>query len=253
MINDPLTATSPSHHATGPDPAVPAEILVDLWLYPVSATRLSAADLDLLNDDEKARAAAYRRAEDRIRYEVSHVVLRRALAQYVDTAPEELRFTQLPCPSCGRLDRGRPALADGGPHFSLSHSGDLVGIAVSQVQVGLDVERDQNHCMCEMARYMHTDDQTRVTPLPEPERHEAVLRWWVRTEAVLKCRGDGIGHGLGTFAVLESSGDAGSRLVCARPDDRYALRQLSVPAGFQAAVAVAAHRDNAKVVVRNRS
>jgi 4'-phosphopantetheinyl transferase len=223
---------------------------VDLWWYRVSEARLDAADLAVLNEEERAKAAAFLRDEDRDRYQLSHVALRQALARYVDTPADRLRFAQLPCPTCGKADRGRPVLV-GGPHFSLSHSGDLVGIAVARVPVGLDVERAQTHCMCQMTRYMHADDRARVAGLTEPERHEDVLRWWVRIEALGKCRGDGIGHGLGKCPVLGPPAGTGSRVV-AIPPDRYALLPLAVPAGFEAAVAVTAATAGTEIVVRLR-
>ena len=86
--------------------------------------------------------------------------------------------------------------------FSLAHSGDAVAIAVARGPVGIDVERDATACVCSLTSAMHPDDTALAEALPEPERHAAIIRWWVRIEAVLKCAGTGIAHGMDAFPVL---------------------------------------------------
>jgi len=77
-----------------------------------------------------------------------------------------------------------------------------VAIAVARGPVGIDVERKPRGCVCSLASAMHPNDAALVEALPEPERHHAVIRWWVRAEAVLKCAGAGIAHGMDAFPVL---------------------------------------------------
>src|SRR6266581_224324 len=55
---------------------------------------------------------------------------------------------------------------------------------------------------------MHEADTARVRRLPEPRRHAAIMRWWVADEAMLKCTGAGIAHGMADFPVL--GGQAGT-------------------------------------------
>jgi hypothetical protein len=55
---------------------------------------------------------------------------------------------------------------------------------------------------------MHEADAARVRRLPEPRRHAAIMRWWVAAEAVLKCTGAGLAHGMADFPVL--GGQAGA-------------------------------------------
>jgi phosphopantetheinyl transferase len=71
-----------------------------------------------------------------------------------------------------------------------------------------------------------------VAGLGEPERHEAIITCWVRAEAVLKCTGQGIGHGLGGFPV-RPGGDAGHGV------NGCTVRPLTAPPGYRAAVALA--------------
>ena len=141
-------------------------------------------------------------------------------------------------------------LASDGPglSFSLAHSGDAVAIAVARGPVGIDVEREATGCVCALASAMHADDAARVAVLPEPDRHLAVIRWWVRAEAVLKCTGTGIAHGMDAFPVLgapvRSQIPPGPRLPLEPSVPGWAaaagcsFAALSAPKGYQAALAL---------------
>jgi 4'-phosphopantetheinyl transferase len=146
---------------------------------------------------------------------------------------------------------GTPRGADGawpGLSFSLAHSGEAVAIAVARGPVGIDVEREATGCVCSLASAMHEADAAIVEVLPEPERHLAVIRWWVRAEAVLKCAGTGIAHGMDAFPVLgapvRSRVPPGPRLPLEPDVPGWAaaagcsFAALSAPKGYQAALAL---------------
>jgi 4'-phosphopantetheinyl transferase len=242
---------------------------VDVWWADVRGITLTEDDLAILSEAEQARSARLVFAADRYRYQAAHVWLRRVLAGYLGLEPAELRFGQDPCPRCGG-PTGRPVLlphtpaapgtaapgvvAPGGGaaspaagddrptqvggsppvFFSLAHSGVAVVVAVAGQPVGVDAEQDPAGCICSLANSMHPADAAVVAPLPEPERHQAIISWWVRAEAALKCAGAGIAHGLGEFPVLDATatgGDAGP--------EGCALAALDAPPGYQAALALA--------------
>jgi 4'-phosphopantetheinyl transferase len=233
-------ASPPANAVTGAAPlgASGARQAAEVWWFDITEHDPSAADLAGLDVRETARAAAFVFPADRHRYQVAHVMLRRVLAGHLDTEPGSLVFGRDPCPTCGRpsgkpvLARPRPALS-----FSLAHSGNAVAIAVASQPVGVDVERNATGCICSLATAMNPDDAAIVAGLPEPDRHEAIIRWWVRAEAVLKCAGTGIGHGMDAFAVLGPA-DAGSWAETAG----CSFAPLSAPAGYQAAIAVTGPR-----------
>lgn len=90
--------------------------------------------------------------------------LRRVLATYLDEEPGTLEIE--------RGEQGKPELRDGGGlEFNLSHSGELVAVAVTRGrQVGIDIERIA----------------------PRHGRPAAFYRDWVRHEATVKCLGVGL-------------------------------------------------------------
>jgi len=212
---------------------VPSGDLVDVWWFDTRDVTVGPAGLAVLDQGERDRAAAFLFPADRHRYQVAHLMLRRALAGYTGTPPGRLRLGRERCPHCGAP--GKPVLLAGAgtvPSFSLSHSGDMVIIAVAGRPVGVDVERDAARCVCSLAQALHPADAAWVAGLGEPGRHEAIITCWVRAEAVLKCTGQGIGHGLGGFPVRP--GQAAARRV-----NGCTVRQLPAPPGYRAAVALA--------------
>jgi 4'-phosphopantetheinyl transferase len=232
---------------------VATERAAEVSWFDIRDITLSAADLAGLDVRETARAAAFVFAADRHRYQVAHVMLRRVLAGHLGVEPGSLVFTREACPACGG-PAGKPVLASppvpaaarepgpraAAPSFSLAHSGDAVVIAVAGQPVGADVEREPAGCVCSLVTAMHPSDAAAVEPLPEPERHAAIIRWWVRAEAVLKCAGTGIGHGLDSFPVL--GGPERGTVPAGTPGwagpAGCSFAALSAPTGYQAAIAI---------------
>ncbi|MHA6761791.1 4'-phosphopantetheinyl transferase family protein [Streptacidiphilus sp. PAMC 29251] len=183
----------------------------DLWLLRVSdlsgdgpaadaSALLALLDTsgaaELLNEDERASAAAFVRDEDRIRYAAAHIALRRLLAAATGRPAQDLVLIREPCPCCGEL-HGRPALADppGPLHFSLSHGGDLVLIGIAAVPIGVDVEGLPGaDAVAELVSVLHPGEQAELAVLPADQRISAFARLWTRKEAYLKAIGTGLGR-----------------------------------------------------------
>ena len=218
--------------------AVPAGDVVDVWWFDTRTVTPGPAGLADLDRGERNRAEAFLFPADRHRFQVAHVMLRRVLAGYVGAAPAALLFGRERCPRCGAA--GKPVLlpAPGrgpraAPSFSLAHSGDMVVIAVAGHPVGVDVETEAAGCVCPLARALHPADAARTAGLAEPERHDTIITCWVRAEAVLKCTGQGVGHGLGGSPVGRAGQAAVPRV------NGCTVRQLPAPPGYRAAVALA--------------
>jgi len=209
--------------------------MIDVWWFDTRTVTVGPSGLADLDRGERSRAEAFMFPADRHRYQVAHMTLRRVLAGYTGTPAGQLSLGREQCPHCGAA--GKPVLlpgpgADTVPSFSLAHSGDMVIVAVAGRPVGVDVERDAAGCVCSLAEALHPADAAWLAGLGEQERHEAIITCWVRAEAVLKCTGQGIGHGLGGFPVRPGA-DSG------RGVNGCTVRQLTAPPGYRAAVALA--------------
>ncbi|MEU8778353.1 4'-phosphopantetheinyl transferase superfamily protein [Streptomyces sp. NPDC048606] len=223
--------------AHAPAPLRPVELPVELpgrarvWAIPVPDNAGAArARLHELEREERARAARLRRPDDAARFLVAHVGLRELLARRLGTDPGRLVVEREPCAGCGR-PHGRPHLPGDPVHFSLSHSGDLVLVALAPVPVGVDVEAVRPPApAAHPAGALHRAEQAELLALPHRERAAAFARCWTRKEAVLKSTGRGLLDGA-AFPYVGTGSDP------VQPHGHH-VRDLPVAEGFAAALAL---------------
>jgi 4'-phosphopantetheinyl transferase len=147
----------------------------------------ASANEAALSAAERERAARFRADVDRRRYVAGRCMLRRLLAARCGLPPEALEIR------CG--EHGKPVLADGSLHFSVSHSGELVAYAFARASaVGIDIEAVRPlAASCVIAKRTFPAREWRAyAALPEAERLPGFYRGWTRTEALAKALGGGL-------------------------------------------------------------
>jgi 4'-phosphopantetheinyl transferase len=195
------------------------------WARPVPPAD-GGALADLLDAHERSRLSRFRREADRARYLAAHALTRLALAAAVGHSAADLRFDRT-C-RCGE-QHGKPTLP-GGPGFSLTHAGGLVGVAVHpHGPVGLDVEQERELSdLPALAAHACSPAET----VPDPATFFVL---WTRKEALLKATGAGLSSPmaaitLGPSGVADWAGDGA-------PAEPVWLRDLHPGPGYRAAVA----------------
>jgi len=182
-----LTTTDRRWTSAPPHPRATAGI-VHVWQADLAAVGDGLEDL--LDADERARAARIVHERDRLLWARSRGVLRALLGRYLDRDPRALRFVLGP--------HGKPMLEISRPddlvRFNLSHSGTLALYAVTAGrEVGIDVETAcrQIDEVAVAARVLGRDQARRLArPDLDPQaRTREFLRAWVTHEAAVKCRG----------------------------------------------------------------
>jgi 4'-phosphopantetheinyl transferase len=210
---------------------------VHVWLASLDLPeRLVRPLWSLLDDQERRRAARFVRAGDRRKFVVARGTLRRLLGSYLGTNSAEVRIAY--------SERGKPFLEDAaGTTFNVSHSGELALYAIAcGRRVGVDVERLRPELSLEdVARQLFSPAEWAALQRLDGEcRRRALLDCWVRKEAYIKARGDGLYFGLDRFTV--SLGPAGPAELLAVDEagevDRWRLEALVPAAGYVAALAV---------------
>src|SRR3954465_6512454 len=117
---------------------------VEIWVVPLDPPERELLRLHaLLSGEERRRAGAPPFSPRKRRYVARQGALREILARYAAVTPERLQLV--------RSNRGKPILPGGGPHFSVSDSGDLALVAVARREVGVDVERVRRRAASERA------------------------------------------------------------------------------------------------------
>ena len=147
--------------------------------------------LPLLSAPRRERALRCRLDADSARLTGAGLLLRAALCRAGIPPTQQL---------LRRSPWGKPELADGRCHISLSHSGRWAACAVDKAPVGVDVESAR----CTMAiarRYFHPEELAFLASLPEPAQPEALARLWTGKEAFAKAVGRGLQTGLSRFCL----------------------------------------------------
>lgn len=233
--------------------SAPATDCVVWWASPTCDPDLLA----VLDDHERARVDRLKRTADRERYVAAHALTRLLLADVTGTAPEALRFDRT-CGSCGG-PHGKPRLVgEMSSHFSLTHSGAWVGVAVTtEGEVGLDVESIDavpEDWLTALASEVLADTELReYEALPPASRSEGLAVWWTRKEAVLKATGEGLATSLSSLTVTPPSSSPAVltwQPAGAAPRPAVWLQDLS-PGGPNVAAVAVIGRQNVTVVERN--
>jgi 4'-phosphopantetheinyl transferase len=164
-----------------------------LWRITLN-TAVLGVEIGCLSDEERRRAAQFRRQVDRDRWVAGHVFLRRVLGRELGLPAGDIAFVARP--------HGKPALdrtaGRGSVHFNFTHSADIAIVAVTRAgEVGVDVERRRNGIDAERLARTGIGDAAaaQLSELPPAARADAFYRLWVRHEATVKCLGTGLGTG----------------------------------------------------------
>lgn len=150
------------------------------------ATHVGAATA-LLDRRERARAARFRFHRDRDTYTLAHAVWRIALGTCLGVGPRDV-------PLATTAD-GQPRLAGTALSTSLSHSGDVVAIAVCPAAtIGVDIERFPARIDLDalMPVFCTREESEELAVLQGSERARSLLELWTRKEALLKAFGVGL-------------------------------------------------------------
>jgi 4'-phosphopantetheinyl transferase len=209
---------------------------VHVWLVRADLPDPVLAELEvLLDDEERERAGGMADPGARRRFVATRGVARTILAERLGAAPEQLRWQ--------RGAHGKPELAGHwqGAQVSLSHSGELAMVAVTgRRPVGVDIQRrsDRLDARALATRYFPGPEARFVAAAGGPARQlDRLLRLWVRKEACVKAAGGRLVQGM----RLPVAG-GGPGVVVRDPTgtlpDPFLIRDLPVPAGFRAAVAL---------------
>ncbi len=226
-----------------PEKSLPVEIgfnEVHVWTWTFSGPdEPSAADLDILDEQERKRTARFYFTPDKVRYSVCHANMRRILGSYLGKPPESLVYRD--------AEGGKPELVlttDDLPlRFNLSHSKTIALLAVRlDSEVGVDVEDIRPIERDVATRFFSPAEVASMAPLAGEEWFDAFYRCWTRKEAILKVEGMGLRIPLDSFDVSVLA-DEPAALLAARPRSKltahWHLHNLAPAKGSMAALAVA--------------
>jgi 4'-phosphopantetheinyl transferase len=207
--------------------------LVRVWLIRLDVRADVVTGLaEVLDDDERARAAKLAQPGQERRYVVAHGAARVIIGGYAGIAAGQVEWL--------RGQNGKPELAGtcDGIRISLSHSGRLAALAIARDRrVGVDVQEfPATMDPLRMAERFYPPDEARFVAAGGTGGQMArFIRLWARKEACVKVAGGVLMQGMrlpvrGTGRVLVR--DPGGVLP-----GPYLVQDVAAPRHFRAAVA----------------
>jgi len=172
-----------------PDAApAPDEALVILaGVHKIKAVKLPS--------EEKRRADSIASQEVRSRYLAARCLVRSVLASWLKQEPEEIPLAI--------SSEGKPfVVGEGKPHFSISHTEDLVAVALFHEAVGIDLERERPIDTVALARRFFSPEEAEY--LEKKGSSSDFFRLWSCREAAIKGDGRGMATLLAEMKIAPS-------------------------------------------------
>ena len=222
---------------------------VDVWALSLRTRRSVDAWSGWLSDAEQRRLTAFVKARDRLRFAVSHSLMRAILGRYSGLDPADVNLCDDALGKPHAFDRGGSPSAW---NFNLSHCEDRALVAVGRHRlVGVDIEREREDVdLAAIARrFFSPAERDDFDSRPLERRRAWFYRQWVAKEAVLKAHGGGVSVAPESFGIVfEESGIATVVSPRAEPGPGWIVRTVDVGAGWHAAVASLGRDWKVKVV-----
>ncbi len=161
----------------------------------------------LMSESKKKRVDRFRFDDDKKRTVFGEMLARKALSQWCGVDKQSIVF--------GQLDNGKPYAKKIDAHFNISHSNDVVVCAVSDVPVGIDVEKirpvdlsvSKRVCTDDELCYLfgHAPVKSDFVYTTDTEILTRFFKLWCSKEAYAKCSGKGLCGGLSYTPEIEKT------------------------------------------------
>lgn len=189
------------------------------------------AAFDAVSAERKDKVLRYRFLKDRVLSLGAELLLRKALRECGIEIPE-IRY--------GFGTDGKPFLKGGeGFNFNISHSEDLVMVAVSENETGCDIEKITEIDLEIAKKFFFREEYENIAALPaSEERNELFFRYWTLKESFMKATGLGMRLPLDSFQIL--IGNDGKTGVRQSVDTKnYNFNEIDAFPGYKCALCTA--------------
>ena len=141
-----------------------------------------------------AEVLGYGNKEVALRRLLGEALVRFALKKYWNLTSEDYRID--------RGEKGKPFIVGvENVFFNISHSGDYVVCAVSDREIGIDIEKRAKARMEVAGRFFHGEEVAQLKMLEEDKQDQLFFNYWSVKESFLKYIGTGLARPLNSFIV----------------------------------------------------
>jgi 4'-phosphopantetheinyl transferase len=210
---------------------------VDIWKVKISSEKkLQDFFLQMFNKEETEKASRYRNEEDKQRYIFGRGALRYLLGKYLNKFPNTIQFLIGP-------DK-KPLLDENSGsnlQFNISHSGDFVLIAISNSEVGVDIEKiNPDFSYKEILNSNFNKEeidfiQNSIHPI------ESFYLLWTRKESLVKANSKGLIDNLNLISVLDGLFNTGDDILDS--PDSWDIHSFKIEEKYLSSIACDMHTE----------
>ncbi len=171
------------------------------------------ARFDAMAEDRQSDVLRIVSEKKRIAKILSDYLCRKAVSEFCDISPEKIVFL--------KNKYGKPFAKNLSVHFSASHSGDLVICAVSDKEIGIDIEKIKP-CNPKAAEKFATEKELEYIHSNE----NGFFEIWTLKEAYFKCIGTGLGADIKNVAFEITD----KKIYCS--DSEYKCSFVDIESGY---------------------
>lgn len=148
--------------------------------------------LSLVSENKQVKISKYCYVQDAKRALYSDILIRYIACKTLDIGNQELVFSSGEC--------GKPFLV-GYPdfHYNISHSGEWVVCAISNTEVGVDIEQVMPIDFNIAKRFFTEYEYSQLLTQPQNEQLNYFYKIWTLKESYIKCTGEGLKCPLNSF------------------------------------------------------
>ncbi len=201
---------------------------VHLWQLTVPI-KVNVSLMSLLTDTEMQTAKRFKFEQDRRRFFTTKIGLKILLAQYLNIAPQKLKFVT--------NAYGKPALENQSLQFNLSHTKNNILYAFyTHFPIGVDLEYMRKDLDFEgMANLVfHPTEIKKWSNLDKNQKIDAFFQLWTLKEAYIKAIGQGFSYPVKTLALPDT--DCPFSLLTKENNYYWSFYPITVDQAFKAAI-----------------
>lgn len=165
---------------------------LDLEIYNNYKSNLYA----FISKEEQKEIENYNNKKSEIEHLLGFVIRRKCLSKILSVQPYELQF------EVG--EKGKPFCKNfQNLFFNISHGGDYVVFAVSDKEVGVDIEMWKRKVNFEIAnRFFSKREIEQLNQVSKEEKQKLFFQFWTAKESYLKMLGTGLTKPLSSFSII---------------------------------------------------
>ncbi len=186
-----------------------------IYKYNVSDVTQSELDVwfDAMSKERQSEVLRFVNEKKRISKIVSDYICRKAVSEFCGIAQEEIVFI--------KNSFGKPYAENLSVYFSVSHSADMVICAVSDKQIGIDIEKIKNFNPKAADKFATKKELEYIR-----SNEKGFFEIWTLKEAYFKCIGTGLGSDIKdvSFEIMPN------KIVCS--DSGYELSFYDATGGY---------------------